>query len=251
MCTLTFRLTDSGYQLFFNRDEQHSRPIAIAPHYKPQLKSIYPIDPSGHGTWLSVDHHGMSLALLNNYPLQPNEPPHFDAGQIFLSRGEIILSLLEKQASENERLTQHTIYLHFNELKLINYRPFKLIIFPSNLTFTNGNIHSLNWDGVNIEVQDIGYKNLPITSSSINFKKTCYARERSYQLMCKDQSPSSSQLKAYHLSTEKEASMSVNMIRKDARTVSISHISVASEIIFEYIDNLNNCHSLQSLKRIN
>ncbi|PCI71540.1 MAG: hypothetical protein COB38_05480 [Gammaproteobacteria bacterium] len=256
MCTLTFGLTKKGYELFFNRDEQYSRPKAIPPEFNVLLQSIYPIDVSEQtissrdGTWLAVDQYGMSLALLNNYPKESIQSFVFDHHK-FLSRGDIILSLLNLQVSENIKLTSDSIKEHLNQLNLTNYKPFKLIVFSNQLTQTSGGIQSLNWDGENISILNISANDLPITSSSINLREARQARKETFDAMCNDSLSSSSQLKAYHFSTETDTSMSVNMIREDARTVSISHISVSDEIKFGYFDNLNQSTRVQTIKRIN
>ncbi|PHS20094.1 MAG: hypothetical protein COA86_02055 [Kangiella sp.] len=257
MCTLTYRLNENGYELFFNRDEQHSRSKALPPKYQHQLKSIYPIDvsaeitPNKNGTWIAVDQYGTSLALLNNYPLESNEPFIFNRHYNFSSRGDIILSLLKLQTKENKTLEIDSIFQHLNQSHLTNYKPFKLIVLSNQLTQASGNIYALNWNGKNIEVQTIGIKDLPVTSSSINIKKVHLVRQKTFNTMCSNSLPSSAQLKAYHFSTETDNSMSVNMFRVDARTVSISHISVSDEIKFEYFDNLDNRSTMETVKRVN
>jgi len=257
MCTLTFRLIENGYELFFNRDEQHSRPIALPPKYHHQLNSIYPIDvstqsiPNKNGTWIAVDQYGASLALLNNYPLASNAPFIVDTDRKFLSRGGIILSLLKLQNKENKTLELNNILRHLNASYLTNYKPFKLMFFSNQLTKTSGNIHALNWNGRILKVQTIGIKDLPVTSSSFDYKETHHARKKIFNTMFCNSNPTSAQLKAYHLSTETDTFKSVNMIREDARTVSISHISVRNEIEFDYLDNLNDHSTLETIERIN
>ena len=98
MCTLTYLLTEHGYEIYFNRDEQRSRLLAIAPQFNPNLKAIYPIDANGQGTWLAVAQSGLCLALLNNYPA-----PATSVNKNSISRGQLILSLL---ASNDDVLTQ-------------------------------------------------------------------------------------------------------------------------------------------------
>ncbi len=89
MCTVSWRLSSPGsYQLWFNRDEQRTRPAALPPrlHSENGAHWLCPIDPKGNGTWLSVNTQGLTVCLLNNYiALAPATPAH-------LSRGALVLA---------------------------------------------------------------------------------------------------------------------------------------------------------------
>jgi hypothetical protein len=231
MCTLTYLLTDIGYELFFNRDEQRSRLVAIPPKLNQARNAIYPVDPQGKGTWLAVNQQGLTMALLNYYQAPFNNNPHI------VSRGQLILSLLEIKEDLIEQL---------KAMNLSMYQPFKLCIFPDDLTNNNNNVHCFNWTGNELFSVDI---DLPITSSSIDLDEVCKKRKRRFNSIIDANTSSSSQLKNFHFSTEIIGKYSVNMQRTDAQTVSISHIVVNHDISFKYYDNiLKEEHAITSVR---
>lgn len=220
MCTLTYLLNDKGYELFFNRDEQRSRLLAIPPKLNSTKDAIYPIDRQGKGTWIAVNKQGMSIALLNNYQAPISNK------QNIVSRGKLILSLLQSDGD---------IFTQLQAMNLAVYQPFQLCVFPESLTITNNNVICVIWNGNNLCHAEI---DLPITSSSIDFIEVSQKRRQKFNRLVDTNTPQSNQLKAYHFSTEIIGKHSVNMQREDAKTVSISHISVNKEITFEYFDNV-------------
>ena len=73
MCTLTWRAAaeTGGYDLFFNRDERHTRAAERAPagrRTETGVRYAAPEDGDRGGTWLMVNEHGVTVALLNYYP---------------------------------------------------------------------------------------------------------------------------------------------------------------------------------------
>jgi hypothetical protein len=250
MCTLTYFLKDNGYELFFNRDEQRSRLLAKPPKLNKENGAIYPIDPVGDGTWIAVSKNGLSLALLNNYQAPFND--HYN----IISRGQLILSLLQ---IEGDMVKQ----LHKMDLQV--FQPFQLCIFPANLSINNQNIYCVTWNGNELTQVDIDVKNdLPITSSGINFVEVSQKRKSRFEQLIDKSEPLSAQFKDFHFSTEENGKHSVNMQRADAKTVSISHISVNSQsptgsnsatecaVCFEYFDNvIKKTHIISSIKKNN
>ena len=71
MCTITFVARRRGYYLGMNRDEQRTRPIALAPQVRRGKGSmaLFPAEPGG-GTWISVNHRGVVFALINWYAVR-------------------------------------------------------------------------------------------------------------------------------------------------------------------------------------
>ncbi|MBA6251365.1 MULTISPECIES: NRDE family protein [unclassified Colwellia] len=230
MCTLTYLLNDNGYELFFNRDEQRSRLLATPPKYYPINGAIYPVDPVGAGTWIAVSKKGLSLALLNNYQAPTNNHDNV------ISRGQLILSLLQNQTSVIKQL---------ETMDLKVFQPFQLCIFPEDLSIQKPKIHCVKWNGKQlIEVSVDGKADLPITSSSLDFIDVSQMRKYRFEQSVNGNESLSNQHKDFHFSTEKDGKYAVNMQREDARTVSISHLSIKnhfakeSEICFEYFDNV-------------
>jgi uncharacterized protein with NRDE domain len=233
MCTLTYRLTQTGYELFFNRDEQRSRAQALPPQINRNLNAIYPIDPVGKGTWLAVHQSGLSLALLNYYQAEKKT----SAGH-FNSRGEIILTLLKKPDKVIEVL---------RAMILSSYQAFQLCVFASNLTRDNNKLHFFQWDG---EFLTELVQTLPITSSGVDYEQVYQARKIEFKKTVTSVNPTAKQLLSYHQSQQLQGKLSVKMSRVDAQTVSFSRISVAEEIEFEYVDYLDNQQSFSVLSRV-
>jgi len=221
-------LTETGYELFFNRDEQLSRTLAIPPKFYQAEQAIYPVDPEGEGTWIATNEKGCTIVLLNYYQA-------VNKNKICISRGQIILSLLKNENSTIEGL---------NDLELNQYQPFQLCIFSENLSINEAEVESVIWDGSRLIHTDI---DLPITSSSINYCQVKQKRQSRFNQLVGLKEPQSAQLKEFHYSKEILEQYSVNMLREDARTVSISHIIVGKNISFEYFDNiLNKSHIISS-----
>jgi len=232
MCTLTYLLTETGYELFFNRDEQLSRTLAIPPKLHQVEQTIYPIDPEGNGTWIAIDKNGCSLVLLNYYQATNN-----DKNKTYISRGQIILSLLKNNNPTIEGL---------NDLDLNQYQAFQLCLFADNLSLNNSTVQSVIWNGTKLIYSDI---DLPITSSSINYCQVKQKRQSKFNQLIDSERPTSEQLKEFHYSKESLEQYSVNMLREDARTVSISHIVINKNITFEYFDNILNKSYIINKKR--
>ena len=75
MCTVTLRRDASGLLLTMNRDELRMRGEEIAPGIAetgdPPLRWLGPRDAARGGTWIGVNEHGLSAALMNgNVPME-------------------------------------------------------------------------------------------------------------------------------------------------------------------------------------
>src|SRR5213595_3424829 len=88
MCTVTFILRRRGYCLGMNRDEKLTRPTGLPP--KRQMMNghavISPSEPGG-GTWIAVNDHGATLALINWYSITAR------VGGKAVGRGEVVNSV--------------------------------------------------------------------------------------------------------------------------------------------------------------
>jgi len=119
MCTLSFAPSTEGFHLLMNRDEQLSRPVALPPKKLScgTLSAIYPSEVSG-GTWIGINEHGLTLALINWYSTpQLQETPA-------LSRGAIIPKLLAMDSVS-------TVEEELHHLPLARVSPFRLILVSS------------------------------------------------------------------------------------------------------------------------
>lgn len=230
MCTLTYRLTSWGYQLFFNRDEQNTRPQALKPTLDRTLKSIYPIDPSGGGTWIAVHENGTSLALLNYYQAKGDV-----SVTTFTSRGAIIPALLSVV----------DIHAHLRVMDFSAFQPFQLCIFDNKLSMQSGDASQYVWDGKELHFSPICYlSSLPITSSSVDFEAVSAYRKQQYNQMMMKAHTNAMDFIHYHHEAGVGA-WSVKMQRKDAKTVSFTQITVKhheqkdKKIEVEYRDHIS------------
>ena len=233
MCTLTYRLHKTGYELFFNRDEQRSRALAVAPKLNSTLKAIYPVDPIGKGTWIAVHQSGLCLTLLNYYQAEKQH-----ASDTFYSRGEIILTLLESADNVVQSL---------QNMCLKHYQAFQICIFPADLALDKNVLRCFVWDGFNLVEKQ---QTLPITSSGVDYEQVYQARKIAFEQQVISSPAQSQELFNYHQSTQSEGKLSVQMSRKDAKTVSLSRISVGQKIEYEYLDYNNGKQQMCLLNRL-
>lgn len=235
MCTLTYRLTEEGYQVFFNRDEQITRSQAISPEINALLKAAYPIDPTGGGTWIAVHENGTSLALLNYYQAQIDP-----SLKNFTSRGVIIPYLLTViDDIQNELM----------KMDLSVFQAFQLCVFESNLS-EKTKMESLAsqyiWDGKKLTTSIISVcSSLPITSSGVDYETVSAYRKQQFNLMLGSGKGTADDFIAYHQQQGNSGKCSVKMCREDAQTVSLTQISVnqqlplGAKISVSYLDYLN------------
>src|SRR5271170_2669356 len=120
MCTVTFSPRKTGYALAMNRDEQLKRAAGLPPARK-ILNGCALLCPSesGGGTWIAVNQHGVSLALINWYSVAARV--RGDS----VSRGEIINAAGATDSPED-------VDDILNNYPLRKTNPFRLIgIFPA------------------------------------------------------------------------------------------------------------------------
>ncbi|MGJ8581474.1 MAG: NRDE family protein [Psychromonas sp.] len=216
MCTLTYRLTEQGYQLFFNRDEQRTRPRAIAPTLNTALNAVYPIDPAGGGTWIAVHQTGVSLALLNYYQAQVDP-----SLKNFTSRGVIIPHLLENVQQIHQQLLT---------MDLSCFQAFQLCVFDSELSRLNKQTHFARqyiWNGKQLNHSLLSDdKSLPITSSGVDFETVSTYRKQHFTDVIKVDTANADDYIRYHQHQGQSGKCSVKMYRDDAKTVSFTQIEV-------------------------
>lgn len=101
MCTVTIiRGSLGGVRVVTSRDESPRRAAAEPPTWhtlRSGGRAMWPVDPTGGGTWIAAADHGLCLAILNCNPrVRPTLPPRDDLA----SRGSIIPALIERDGSE-------------------------------------------------------------------------------------------------------------------------------------------------------
>ena len=208
MCSVSWWVDESGYQLFFNRDEQKSRAPALAPQsfYQQEAHVLMPIDPVGQGSWISLNEHGVSLCLLNNY--QGIKPE----GEL-TSRGQ----LLKRLSSE---ASVAAVEQQFARLSLGQFAPFTLLAFELG----NDKVREFQWNG---KRASIVYAISPHFSSAVTLEKASAYRQSIY-----DKVPikNTDDHLVFHSNHHPEQPhLSVCMHRDDAETVSFTCIQVSDE----------------------
>ncbi len=229
MCTLTWLLHDHGYDLFFNRDEQRSRPRARPPALDAGRQAVYPVDPSGGGTWVALTRSGVSFCLLNNYQAQALP----ERRNSLISRGQLILDLLDSGPGPAEQAIQ--------ALRPERFAPFICVCFAPQVHRQQAQPRAVHWNGRTLLTEDA---RPPLVSSAVSLEAVRQWRNHSFEASQK--TPEG--LLALHRSHRPQAgACSVCMHRPDAETHSLSHIQVHGEQRrFTYYDG-SPCNSSKSL----
>ena len=214
MCSVSWLLDSNGYQVFFNRDEQKSRALAL-PTQRLSLDGVsvlMPIDPVANGSWISVNEYGLTLCLLNNYQ---GEIPR----GVLTSRGQ----LLKRLSSERD---SHTLEATYDSLGLSQFAPFTLLVFDPSLSASTGHVQAFEWDGKHSKTFP---EWSPRFSSGKDLELVRAARNQAYDT-CLEGSENMPNLLALHRSHHTEQlHKSFCMHREDAHTVSFTHVHVANQ----------------------
>ncbi|MDG2054321.1 MAG: NRDE family protein [Phycisphaerales bacterium] len=221
MCTLTIvpecleTSSDSAYRLAFNRDEQHTRPIAQLPKVEVHgnKKVILPREPDGGGTWIAVSDAGLAFALLNVNP--PNRSGTVSGG---LSRGVIIPALLSADSIESVAGMLPTAT---QEVR----RPFRLVVTDGRMC-----IEAVQGFGrMSCQMHDL-IEPIMRSSSGLGDDVVEGPRRSLFESMFVDSdlSPISIQDQFHASRILNHDEQSVDMWREDARTVSTAVITVTA-----------------------
>jgi uncharacterized protein with NRDE domain len=218
---MTWFVSDSGYELFFNRDERVSRRHADLPsiHQQEGVSYISPTDADAGGTWIAVNHHGVTVCLLNHYQFE-----QIATYKEWTSRGEIV-----RQFATTKSLD--AVEEQFNTLELEDYRAFRMFIIDRA-----GNNRLCVWDGHQGRIElDVSS---PKSSSSVDAKHVKAVRRGLFLDRGMQTSSNSQEFLDFHSSHSPSKSQeSVCMHRSDANTVSFSYVKVAETAVsFRYAD---------------
>ena len=215
MCTASWLFRNEGFELFFNRDELRTRMEAVPPqiHRRRDARFLSPIDRDAGGTWIGVNEHAVCLFLLNLYGVNsPEKGKH-------TSRGHLVIDLMDSTSVE-------MVAERVGNLGLEEYRPFTLAAI-SRPTASKVFI----WNGKRLEI--CCNPVLPLSSSSFETEAVIRSRRRVFGEM---DLVDSQRMDQYHRShIPDKGPYSVCMHRVDAKTVSMSRISVSNRgIRFDY-----------------
>lgn len=227
MCTLTIidRLASgsAGLRVVVNRDEQRDRPAALAPRWHlagacPECgteaaRALWPLDPAGGGTWISVNEHGLVLALLNMNPRpKPVLPP------LLVSRGVLI----PRFASCRE--PAHVIDRVFHT-ELTRFAPFRLV--AARATTKGVEIHQAWWDRTAPARASVALGDACFVSSSLG-DAAVESRQGLFREMVGTTGLALAQDRFHTHAWADAPELSVMMCREDASTVSVTTVEVAT-----------------------
>jgi hypothetical protein len=223
MCTVSWLHEGSGYQLFCNRDERHTRGRAVPPqlHQRAGVNFIAPVDGDHGGSWIGVNEFGLSLCLLNRYQDEAAKPL-----QTPVSRGLLLTALMDSDSPvQLSRRTRQT--------ELTRFQPFTLLALAPEMPSL-----LLHWTGRELLTDSNAEAQMPLTSSSCDTARVIECRQRQFAALTQQAGKITADLLLnFHHSHEPERGpFSVCMHRADAATVSFSRIRIADGAIqFDYL----------------
>ena len=214
MCTLTWWRGDAGeFEVFFNRDEKKTRPLAEEPrvHELNGVRFLSPRDPAGGGTWMLANEFGVVLCLLNRW--------HEETGEAvsWRSRGQLVWSLADVPNAEAvaERLAGAS---------LAETRPLSLFVCDP--------VELRGWDWTAGQLRE-AHPEMPVTSSSWRFEEVAGARREKFAMLGASDPAA---LSGYHAGDAVATAHTVRMCRPDAQTMSRSEVRVGpGEIRWRYL----------------
>ncbi|MFO1446703.1 MAG: NRDE family protein [Opitutaceae bacterium] len=210
MCTLTWRPSaERGYDLFFNRDELDTRTDECPPAVitTPGGRVIAPRDGPGGGTWLALNEQGVTLALLNCYPSRARAGSDWDRPTP--SRGGVCWTVAGARSAREaiERVKAGAWE---------SAKPFHLVALDAEARGEWRTWDGAQWSG--------GSAPLFLTSSSFASSEIEAERARRWRTSAP---VTVEEMEAFHWFYEPAAgAASICMRRADARTRSVSHITV-------------------------
>ena len=212
MCTLSFIARDSGYLLGMNRDERIARGAGVLPDAREfnGTVAIYPSD-GADGTWIGVNDHAITLALLNWNDVVPGAADKRKTR----SRGLLIPALIGSRFTSAGAGGVAVFSLE-------GMLPFRLVgIFPSEKE-----ICEWRWDSEEMERLHHDWKDRHWFSSSLSDKQAESMRGTACR-DARDQSDAghASWLRRLHASHADTAGLfSLCVHRPDVRTLSYTEI---------------------------
>jgi len=222
VCTASWICESDGFELFFNRDEQRTRPAALPPRVDTVdgVQVLAPRDGQEHGTWIGANEHGLVVCLLNLYEVDyaPAAPR---------SRGHLVMELSSSRdlVEFERRVAAHD---------LVRYRGFTLLAFDAG-SAERGNIEcgriAVRWDGERATRTRDAALAPPLVSSGFDLPGVRASRLATWSEVIGD-APSVAALERFHGSRGRDdGAYDVAMSRPDACTVSHTRVRVTNDAV--------------------
>ena len=229
MCTLTWHLEPEGFDLFFNRDEMHTRRLALPPTVELEdgVSIVAPTDADAGGTWIAVNSGGLAVCLLNGHQAADR------ASAAAVSRGLLVRSLASAGSCAE-------VVRRVRAAELRQYRSFRLVaVEPAQQPLL------MAWDGRELGSRSLSGADRPLVSAppvpaalamspmspgSAGSLGTSAQRRTQLELLQHERGTlTAADLDRFHRShVPARGPHSVCMHRGDARTVSLTHVRVSS-----------------------
>lgn len=206
MCTLTVIPDQHGYVVTMNRDEYRTRQEAgLRTQHANGINYAYPVDAQAGGSWIGMNDHGVTMALLNRY-----QAPTIENAK---TRGAIIPSILPHEPND--------AVLALKSLDPSYYNPFDCVLIS-----TEGCFH-FSWNSQQVSWQQCDITNgLMMTSSSERLDEVRDYREQQFDRL-RIKNLDVSNINLFHLSQpETMASSAMFMARELTHTKSVVQIAV-------------------------
>lgn len=214
MCTVSWRAAGRAYDVFFNRDELHTRGPEIPPRSSRAEGRTFlaPRDSDHGGTWLIVNDAGVTLCLLNDYGASwhPEAPPPR------VSRGHVLLAC----AAATTLAEVHSCLRRQELARTLAFHVFGIAPGAAPLLW--------HWRGDRLDARAAPSDPAAFSSSSFSTETVVAARLGRLGRHASDPArPTAAELAAYHHFYDTAAgAFSVLMRRPDAATRSICHAHV-------------------------
>jgi len=211
MCTVSWLPHPGGYVLFTSRDERKTRAPALPPEVRDRdgVRYMAPIDADAGGTWVLVNEHGLTVALLNRWGVPGDREPTNPR-----SRGLLVLDLASAPT-----LAEARVRLTAGLLRVT--RPFSLVLVePDRPAWL------ASWSGHLLEATTATRPGFLRSSSSVTEPEVLASRQALFAAL----DPVTAQgLEALHRSHLPERGhRSVCMHREEAETQAFTRIEVSA-----------------------
>ena len=214
MCTISFINRPRGYVLAMNRDEQRAR-VAGRPPERKTVQGCAVLSPSepGGGTWIALNEHGITLALVNWYAIAER------VGGPTTSRGRVVCAA---SPAGNKEFVDSAL----DGLPLAAINPFRLVgVFPATRE-----IFEWRWNLKDLVCQKRPWQPQQWISSGFDEAQAQRVRASVFnEFLVRHPAASLAALRRLHRSHAPECgAFSTCMHRTDAITVSATEIVVNS-----------------------